>query len=94
MTGIEGRPSIVFEVETSRVLEILSSEIYDSSYALLRENIQNAYDAILMRKTADRNGQWLAQIAVSLDGQSLSIADNGIGMTEEVLRNNFWKAGE
>ena len=93
MTSIEGRPSIVFEVETSRVLEILSSEIYDSSYALLRENIQNAYDAILMRKTADQNGQWLAQIAVSLDGQSLSIADNGIGMTEEVLRNNFWKAG-
>ena len=40
---------IAFEVETARVLEILSKEIYDSPMALLRENVQNAYDATLMR---------------------------------------------
>ena len=34
---------IAFEVETARVLEILSKEIYDSPLALLRENVQNAY---------------------------------------------------
>ena len=38
-----------FQIEVHRVLEILSNDIYDSSYALLRENIQNAYDAVLMR---------------------------------------------
>lgn len=43
---------IAFDVETSRVLEILSSEIYDSPKAFLRENVQNAYDAVLMRCTA------------------------------------------
>ena len=40
---------IAFQVETERVLEILSREIYDSPLALLRENVQNAYDAVLMR---------------------------------------------
>ena len=43
---------IAFDVETERVLQILSSEIYDSPKAFLRENVQNAYDAILMRCTA------------------------------------------
>ncbi len=47
---------IKFQVETKRILEILSSEIYDSPYALLRENIQNAYDAILMRITEESLG--------------------------------------
>ena len=31
---------IAFDVETSRVLQILSSEIYDSPRAFLRENVQ------------------------------------------------------
>ena len=45
---------IAFEVETSRVLEILSKEIYDSPLAMLRENVQNSYDAILMRASLQR----------------------------------------
>ena len=45
---------IKFQVETKRILEILSNEIYDSPYALLRENIQNAYDAVLMRLKFDQ----------------------------------------
>ena len=43
---------IPFDVETSRILQILASEIYDSPKAFLRENAQNAYDAILMRATS------------------------------------------
>jgi len=84
---------ITFEVETSRVLEILSKEIYDSPLALLRENVQNAYDAILMRASLEGTSLADGRIAVDLTGQQLVIEDNGIGMTEEVLRKNFWKAG-
>jgi molecular chaperone HtpG len=43
---------IVFQVETSRILQIIASEIYDSPLALIRENLQNAYDAIRMRFAA------------------------------------------
>jgi molecular chaperone HtpG len=84
---------IVFEVETSRVLELLSKEIYDSPLALLRENVQNAYDATLMRCTHDGTDIRAAEIKLTITPSQLVIADEGIGMTEEVLRNNFWKAG-
>jgi len=84
---------IVFEVETSRVLELLSKEIYDSPLALLRENVQNAYDATLMRCTHDGTEITATEIRLTIEPSQLIIADDGIGMTEEVLRNNFWKAG-
>lgn len=84
---------IAFEVETARVLEILSKEIYDSPLALLRENVQNAYDAILMRCTLDSSDLREATINLNIEPLRLTIADDGIGMTEDVLRNNFWKAG-
>jgi len=85
--------TIVFEVETKRVLEILSKEIYDSPLALLRENLQNAYDAVLMRCSQESLPLTAGKIDVVLDGDKLIVRDSGIGMTEEVLRNNFWKAG-
>jgi molecular chaperone HtpG len=84
---------ITFEIETSRVLEILSRDIYDSPYALLRENVQNAYDAILMRVALERTSMAFGRIDITLTDNDLTITDNGIGMTEDVLRNNFWKAG-
>lgn len=84
---------IPLQVETSRVLELLSKEIYDSPLALLRENVQNAYDATLMRSTLEGTDTRAAEIRITLSGDRLVIEDDGIGMTEDVLRNNFWKAG-
>lgn len=84
---------IPFLVETNRILEILSKQIYDSPYAMVRENVQNAYDAVLMR--SKREGRDLSEfsIAITATPDRLTIRDNGIGMSEEVLRNNFWRAG-
>lgn len=81
-----------FQIEVRRVLEILSNDIYDSPYALLRENIQNAYDAILMRLQV-QNGSFNPEINVSIAGKLVTIKDNGIGMDRDVVSNNFWKAG-
>lgn len=92
--GIESVGKMKFQVEIRRVLEILSAEIYDSPYAILRENVQNAYDAILMRHAQDE--QWPIDqgvIEITMNANELTIKDNGLGMTEEVLRENFWKAG-
>ncbi|WP_415765680.1 ATP-binding protein [Pseudomonas sp. ZB1P45] len=85
--------NITFQVETDRVLEILSKQIYDSPYAMVRENVQNSYDAVLMRAKAE--GRELAEYAIdiTLEAGVITIQDDGIGMSEEVLRNNFWKAG-
>ena len=85
--------NIAFNVETSRILQILSSEIYDSPKAFLRENVQNAYDAILMRCVQQSLPLAERTIKIEVMKGSLSVNDDGIGMSEEVLRNNFWKAG-
>jgi len=84
---------IAFNVETERVLQILSTEIYDSPKAFLRENVQNAYDAILMRCTAQGVPIPDRRIEITIDKERLTVSDDGIGMTEEILKNNFWKAG-
>jgi molecular chaperone HtpG len=82
-----------FQIEVRRVLEILSSDIYDSPYALLRENIQNAYDAILLRIQQHGADSFKPVIHVTIDSKIITIVDNGIGMTQDVVSNNFWKAG-
>src|ERR1043165_908781 len=87
------RERIAFDVETSRILEILASEIYDSPKAFLRENAQNAYDAILMRSTAQSSSITDHSIRITVRPDRITVQDDGIGMTEEVLRNNFWRAG-
>lgn len=80
-----------FQIEVKRILEILSNDIYDSPYALLRENIQNGYDAILMRKQLERNFEPLINIEIT--SSKIVISDNGIGMNEDIIQNNFWRAG-
>lgn len=84
---------IAFQVDTARVLEILSKQIYDSPFAMARENVQNAFDAVLMR--ANREGKaasdYLIEITAAPD--RIEIKDQGIGMSEHVLKENFWRAG-
>jgi molecular chaperone HtpG len=84
---------IEFQVETSRVLQLLSREIYDSPLAIVRENLQNAYDAIRMRFASSGELTDGGRIDIGVENGEISITDNGVGMNEEVLRENFWKAG-
>jgi len=84
---------IAFQVETKRIIEILSTEIYDSPLALLRENLQNAYDAVLMRNQDNTCDDFRPMIKLEIHDKIIQIIDNGIGMDLETLKNNFWKAG-
>lgn len=82
-----------FKFNVERVLQILSDDIYDSPLSLLRENVQNAYDAILQRKYYDAAFGNNGAIRIYLNGNELTISDNGIGMTKEMLDKNYWTAG-
>lgn len=84
---------LAFNVDTGRILQILASEIYDSPRAFLRENVQNAYDAILMRHTAQNLPVEEHRIEITVGPSSITVQDDGIGMDEDVLANNFWRAG-
>lgn len=85
------RTNFKFNIES--VLKILSNDIYDSPLSLLRENVQNAYDAILQRKYVDKSFLEEGRIDIVLDGIQLTIKDNGIGMTKDMLDKNYWTAG-
>lgn len=81
-----------FQIDIKKVIKLLAKDIYDSPYALLRENLQNAYDAILMRRIVD-SSYTNERIEVLIQNDKIIIIDNGIGMTEETIENNYWKAG-
>ena len=82
---------IVFEVDISKMIELLAAQIYPSPLALLRENIQNSFDAILLRQHAGDLFEPL--IDVTITPNDIKVTDNGIGMSVAELKNNFWKAG-
>lgn len=82
---------IPFSVDTTRVLELLAKQIYQSPLALLRENTQNAFDATLLLK--HRNAHYEPSIAIEVSQQRVVVRDNGIGMTADDLKRHFWQAG-
>ena len=73
------------------MIEVLAAQIYPSPFALLRENIQNSYDAILLRKHTGQTFE--ALIDVTIESALIRVTDNGIGMSSKDLRNHFWRAG-
>lgn len=80
------------KVDIKKIIKLLAKDIYDSPYALLRENLQNAYDAVLMRQSIDHT-YTAPCIRMYIRSGQVVITDNGIGMTKEVVENNYWKAG-
>ena len=81
-------------VDFPRVLETIASHIYDNQFAFLRENLQNAIDAV--RIQASRDGCPVSsgyRIDVCIDGNTCKIKDSGNGMTKEQLKQNFWTMG-
>jgi len=82
---------IRFEIDLQRVIELLAKQIYQSPLALLRENAQNAFDAVLMRQF--RGDQFEPRIDIGLESSAVTIRDNGIGMTPADLKEHYWRAG-
>lgn len=82
---------ITFKVEFSRILELLADQIYQSPFALLRENTQNAFDAVRMREALP--GDFEPVIQIVIDAEWVIVSDNGIGMTAQEIETNYWYAG-
>ena len=87
-------------LEQDQVMELFVGEnLYSDPAVFVRELIQNAIDAVRTRKQLDRSlpSDWTGQINIrtwSERGyQWFRIEDNGIGMTEDIIRNYFLKVG-
>ena len=86
-----------FKAESKRLMELMINSIYTNKEIFLREIISNASDAIdklhyrsLTDKSININVEDL-EISVSIDKKerTLTISDNGIGMTKEELEKNL-----
>jgi molecular chaperone HtpG len=84
------------EVDLERILPLLAREIYTSPFAFLRENVQNAFDAIRVQMYREKLCGGVMRehrIEITVNGDRLSISDTGIGMTQSDLANFFWSIG-
>ena len=88
-------------LDQDQVMQLFTGEnLYDDPAVFVRELIQNAIDAVRTRKQLDRElpSDWKGQINIRcwMDEEGyhwFRIEDNGIGMTEEIIRNYFLKVG-
>ena len=86
-----------FKTESKRMLDLMINSIYTNREIFLRELISNASDAIdkLYYKALTEGLSGLTRedfyIRISVDKaeRSISIEDNGIGMTQDELENNL-----
>lgn len=82
-------------VDFERILETIAARIYDNQFAFLRENVQNAIDAVRIqaRRDAKISSDSAYRVDIEIAGNEAVISDNGIGMTRADLVNNFWTMG-
>ena len=85
-----------FKAESKRLLEMMINSIYTHKEIFLRELISNASDAMdkLYFKSMEENlgltrSDMQITIASDKDARTLTITDNGIGMTKDELENNL-----
>lgn len=86
-----------FKAESKRLLDLMINSIYTNKEIFLRELISNASDAIdklyyrsLTDKDVKVNREDLSiKIDIDKENRTLSISDNGCGMTRDELENNL-----
>lgn len=89
----EGNKSFKVGIDFESVLRAISKQIYETPLAFIRENVQNAVDAIRIQAlregispTDDRYG-----IDINVDGKKVTV--RGIGMSAGDLESFFWTIG-
>lgn len=83
-----------FKTESKRILDLMINSIYTNKEIFLRELISNASDAIdklhFIALTDDKVDQnFRIFVGRDKDKRTLTIEDNGIGMTAEEMEKNL-----
>ncbi len=86
-----------FKAESKKLLDMVINSIYTHKEIFLREIISNASDAIdklCYRSLTDENvgmerGDFKIRIDVDKEARTITVSDNGIGMTKEELEQNL-----
>lgn len=85
-----------FKTETKRLLNLMINSIYTNKEIFLRELIANASDAIdkyhylsLTDEKLEKRNDYKIELAVDVENRTITISDNGIGMTKDELINHL-----
>lgn len=86
-----------FKAESKRLLDLMINSIYTHKEIFLRELISNASDALDKLYYQSLSGsvtgisreEFTIRLAVDADTRTLTIADNGVGMSKEELESNL-----
>ena len=86
-----------FKAESQRLMDLMINSIYTHKEIFLREIISNASDAIdklaYRALTDDSMGVSRADLKITIvpdkEKRTLTVSDNGIGMTQEEMENNL-----
>ena len=80
-------------IHTENIFPIIKKSLYSDHEIFLRELVSNAVDAIQKLKMVSRAGEYTGdigepeiQLAIDKDKKTLSITDNGIGMTADEVK--------
>lgn len=83
---------VSLKFDSNQMIRLLGVQLYDTPLAMLRENVQNSVDAIRERKKLDPKA-FQPRINVTISNDMVMIEDNGKGMTKDIIKNNYWTAG-
>lgn len=85
-----------FKAESKRLMDLMINSIYTHKEIFLREIISNASDALdklhfvsLTDVTAEKLPELFISIDVDKENRTITVSDNGIGMTYEELEENL-----
>ncbi|MCL2931635.1 MAG: molecular chaperone HtpG [Trichodesmium sp. MAG_R03] len=80
-------------IHTENIFPIIKKSLYTDHEIFLRELVSNSVDAIAKLKMVARTGEYSGdvtnleiEIKIDKDNQSISITDNGIGMTADEIK--------
>lgn len=77
-----------FQIYLPGLLKVLAESLYSTKKVAIRELIQNAHDSCIRRRVETKQATYKPRVDVTIDeeNQTVTITDNGSGLTEEDVR--------
>jgi len=93
MTDASAKETFAFQTEVGQLLDIVAGSLYSNREIFLRELVSNAsdacdklrYESLTSPSLAENSGEFSISLEVDKKAKTLSVSDNGIGMSHDDL---------
>jgi molecular chaperone HtpG len=97
VSGTNGRETLGFQTEVRQLLQLMIHSLYSNKEIFLRELISNAsdaadklrFEALAAPELLGEDAEFGIRIEFDRDAQTITVIDNGIGMSREELVENL-----